>query len=126
MARNVQSFEDLIAWQKARALVQAIHHATRAKGFDWALRNQMFRAARSVMGNIAEGFDRAGPREFHKGLSVAAGSCGEVRSDLYVALDCGYISQAQFDSLSQQALEVARVVGSLRAVIARRLASEGK
>ena len=126
MERKAQGFEDLIAWQKARVLARDVHTATRARGFDFSLRDQLFRAARSVMANIAEGFDRTGEREFHKGLSVSSGSCAEVRSDLYVALDCGYISQEQFDRLHAQALEVARVVGALRAAVARRIASQGK
>jgi four helix bundle protein len=123
MGRKVNRFEDLIAWQKARLLTKAVHTATRSKAFerDRSLRDQLFRAARSVMANIAEGFDRAGSREFHKGLSTSTGSCAEVRSDLYVAYDVGYLTEADFQRLYDQAAEVSRIVGALRAAVARQL-----
>ena len=124
MSRKVERFVDLIAWQKARGFAREIHIATRSNGFDWGLRDQMFRAARSVMGNIAEGFDRVGMREFHKGLSIASGSCAEVRSDLYLALDCGYITPEKFAQLYEQGSEVARVLGALCASVARRIAAQ--
>ena len=73
------------------------------------------------MSNIAEGFERMRRREFHQFLSVAKGSCAEVRSHLYVALDAGYLDQKAFDRLMCQAEEMARVVGGLRASIGKNL-----
>jgi four helix bundle protein len=71
------------------------------------------------MSNIAEGFERGGRGEFHQFLSTAKASCAEVRSQLYVALDVGYLNQARFDELMRQAEEVARIVGGLRSSVDR-------
>lgn len=115
-------FEDLVAWQKARLLTGAIYEATRTRPFarDFSLCNQIQRAAVSVMSNIAEGFERNRPGEFHQFLSTSKASCAELRSQLYVALDVGYLCSEQFDRLMAQAEEVTRIVGGLRAAIARR------
>src|SRR5215471_13174360 len=97
----ITKFEDLIAWQKARILTHEIYQATRSRDFarDYGLSSQIQRASVSVMSNIAEGFERGGRAEFHQFLSTAKGSCAEVRSQLYVALDVGYLHQPGFDDL---------------------------
>ncbi len=120
---GVRSFEDLVAWQKARVMVGAIYAATRSRSFarDWSLTSQIQRAAVSVMSNIAEGFERNQPREFFQFLGIAKASCAEVRSLLHVALDVGYIDQKQFDTLIAQSREVARIIGGLRAAVERKL-----
>ena len=121
MGTGVIRFEDLVAWQKGRELARNIYAVTTAENFgrDYGLKDQIRRAAVSVMSNIAEGFERAGKAEFHQFLVIAKGSCAEVRSQLYVALDAGYISKTQFDGLQAQAEEVARIVGGLRASLKR-------
>src|SRR5207249_4534066 len=81
---------------------------------DVGLKDQIRRAAVSVMSNIAEGFERGRATEFHQFLSVAKASCAELRSQLYVALDVGYLSQDTFASLMSHANEVGQVVGGLR------------
>ena len=118
---KVERFEDLVAWQKARELTRHIYQATRQGGFakDFALSNQIQRAAVSVMSNIAEGFERGGRAEFHQFLSVAKSSCAELRSQLYVVLDVGYLNQTEFDMLLTEVHEVARIVGGLRAAVDR-------
>src|SRR5579863_4231919 len=118
----IERFEDLIAWQKARALTAEIYRATRSPGFkhDFGLCGQIQRAAVSIMSNIAEGFERNRPKEFHQFLSTAKASCAEVRSHLYVALDVEYIDQIRFQGLFAGAEEVARLVGGLRAAVERR------
>ena len=117
----IDKFEDLVAWQKARALTKSIYVATRKEGFakDFGLSGQIQRASVSIMSNVAEGFDRSNPAEFHHFLVIAKGSCAEVRSQLYVALDIGYLSQMEFDILFKQAQELARVLGGLRASVER-------
>ncbi len=120
--KRVERFEDLIAWQKARALTSAIYRVTNQGAFarDFGLKNQICRAAVSVMSNIAEGFERNRPAEFHQFLSIAKASCGEVRSQLYVALDAGYLNQDLFDAMRSQAEEVSRITGGLRSSIVQR------
>jgi four helix bundle protein len=92
-------FEDLLIWQKSRDLTRLIYELTGTTAFsrDFGLRDQMRRAAVSVMSNIAGGFEREGDPEFGHFLSIAKGLCGEVRSQLYVARDQGYIDPAAFD-----------------------------
>src|SRR5690348_13318326 len=98
---RVERFEDLIAWQKARMLAGEVYKVTRLGGFakDFGLSGQIQRAAVSVMSNIAEGFERSRPGEFHQFLYTAKASCAEVRSQLYLALDIGYLNQQEFDRL---------------------------
>ena len=90
---GVMRFEDLIAWQKARSLALEVYRTTRRKPFatDYNLTRQIQSAAISVMSNIAEGFDRASHGEFCQFLLIARASCAEVRSQLYIALDIGYV-----------------------------------
>jgi len=77
------------------------------------------------MSNIAEGFERGGRREFHQFLSTAKASCAEVRSQLYVALDIGYLDQSRFNRLLKQAEEVGRIIGGIRAAVARQCDAKG-
>ena len=125
---KVEKFKDLIAWQKARELARTIYEVTRKDAFakDFGLRGQIQRAAVSIMSNIAEGFERGGRGEFHQFLSTAKASCAEVRSQLYVALDVGYLDQAAFDRLMEQAEEVARILGGLRAAVDKQRRDGGK
>jgi len=84
---------------------------------DFGLRDQIRRACVSVLSNIAEGFGRQGDDEFHRFLSMARGSAAEVKAQLYVALDLGYLTDAQFSELYGQVDEVSRLVtGFMRAL----------
>src|SRR4030095_2491529 len=118
MGNKVAKFEDLIAWQKARELTCKIYQISRQGEFakDFRLSGQIQSAAVS---NIAEGFERGGLGEFHQFLSTAKASCAELRSQLYVALDVGYIDSPTFHDLRTQSEEVGRIVGGLRVSIAR-------
>ena len=119
MTQKVERFEDLIAWQKARQLVSDIYRITAHGEFakDFGLRDQIRRAAVSVMSNIAEGFDRGSRSEFHQFLVIAKASCAEVRSQLYVAQDVGYINQENFNTANNNTSELSRIIGGLRAAI---------
>ena len=119
---GVERFEDLIAWQLARELTKEIYSITGKTAFarDFGLRDQIRRAAVSVMSNIAEGFERAGAREFHQFLVVAKASCAEVRSQLYVAFDTGYLDEPNFYELHALTNRTSQVIGALRASINRR------
>ena len=103
-----KSFEDIEAWQLARVLAKDIFLVTKEKTFanDFKLINQMRSSSGSIMDNIAEGFERGGNREFIQFLSIAKGSCGELRSQLYRSLDIDYISNEKFNELFQKCIEV--------------------
>ncbi len=100
---SAQRFEDIKAWQKARELVKNIYQATSVGKFarDFVLRDQIRRAAVSIMSNIAEGFEREGNKEFLQFLSLAKGSCGEVRAQLYVAIRSGIHQSAAIHNAVQ-------------------------
>ena len=103
------------AWQQARQLVRNVYGVTSVGAFakDFVLRDQIRRASVSVMSNIAEGFERSGDKEFAQFLSLAKASCGEVRSDLYVALDQKYLSEEQFKAVSDQANRTSKLIAGL-------------
>ena len=117
MNGRIERFEDLIAWQKARVLTGLIYRITSQAPFsrDFRLSDQIRSAAVSIMSNIAEGFERWKASEFQHFLSIAKGSCAELRSQLYVAIDVQYIDQPTFDEAMAKAVEVGRIIGSLRA-----------
>lgn len=108
----IKKFEDIQSWKKARKLTQEIYQVTSNTEFnrDFGLKDQIRRAAVSILSNIAEGFERGGDKEFSRFLSIAKGSCGEVRAQLYVALDQGYLSNDGFEELSTQALEISELL----------------
>lgn len=93
-----KSFEDMEMWKRSRELVGFIYQVTKNNNFskDFSLVDQIRRAAISVMSNIAEGFERGSNAEFIQFLYIAKGSCGEVRTQIYAALDQAYISSAEF------------------------------
>jgi len=109
---KIQRFEDIQAWQKARVLVKKIYAASNNGAFarDFGLRDQIRRAAVSIMLNIAEGFARKSKREFNQMLVIAHGSAAEVQSALYVALDQGYITLTEFDATYRLADEVSKMI----------------
>jgi len=110
---NIERFEDIESWKKARVLTTRLYAVTNDGPFsrDFELRGQIRRAAVSILSNIAEGFERGGgDKEFCRFLSIAKGSAGEVRAQLYVALDAGYLSPAQFDELTPLATDVSRLL----------------
>lgn len=109
---TVQRFEELQVWQKARVLSKAIWHLTLAGPLsrDFELKNQINGASGSVMDNIAEGFGRGGRGEFVHMLTVSCGSCDEVKSQLYRALDREHITETQFQDLYNQADQLTKML----------------
>lgn len=112
---TIKNFEDIEAWKVSRELVKGIYQTTRAGDFshDYGLKDQIQRAAVSIMCNIAEGFERGGNKEFINFLSIAKGSCGEVRSQLYVALDLEYIAKSEFDELKRKCVKTSVLIQAL-------------
>jgi len=111
----IQRFEDLEAWKISREVTKEIYRISKNDLFsrDYGLRDQICRASVSTMSNIAEGFERDGDKEFINFLSIAKGSSGEVRSQLYVALDQEYISEKDFNFLYGKTTENSRVISGL-------------
>ncbi|MGB8658453.1 MAG: four helix bundle protein [Candidatus Zixiibacteriota bacterium] len=112
---KIESFEDLKAWKDSRELVKRIYTLTKGKDFgkDFALLNQIRRAAISVMSNLSEGFERGSNQEFVQFLYVAKASCGEVRAQLVIAYDQGYIDQKDLDETGNLAKSVSGLIGAL-------------
>ena len=106
---TISRFEDIEAWKKAREVTRDIYDFTKEGAFakDFALRDQIRRATISIMSNIAEGFERSGDREFIQFLSVAKGSCGETRAQLYAAFDQQYLTDDEFGRTTENSLRSA-------------------
>lgn len=109
---KIEKFEDILTWQKARELTREIYRFSRQGEFakDFALRDQIRRAVISITSNIAEGFERGGTKEFVQFLGYAKGSSGEVRSQLYVALDESYLKEQEWQNLHNRCLEISRLL----------------
>jgi four helix bundle protein len=109
---SIRRFEDIVAWQRARILTREVYAACRTNPFcqDHGLVNQITRAAVSIMSNIAEGFERNNNREFIQYLYYAKASAGEVRCQLYVAIDQSYINNQRFEEMRNMAIEINRMI----------------
>ncbi len=96
---TIKKFEDLEIWNKSREICQDIYNIRERTNLknDFKLYNQINGSSGSVMDNIAEGFERNGNKEFNQFLSIAKGSCGETRSQLYKVFDRGYIEKEEFE-----------------------------
>jgi len=105
-----ERFEDLRAWQTARTLTNRVYAVSKQEDFetDWALKDQIRRAAISVMSNISEGFESRTRPQFIDFLGMAKASAGEVRSQLYIAYDQGYLEEGGFDAMSDSADKLSR------------------
>lgn len=109
---KISKFEDILSWQKSRQLTINIYSIFKETN-DFPFKNQIERASVSIMNNIAEGFERKSNKEFVYFLFVAKGSCGEVRSMLYLAKDLGKISENQFDELYKVSIEISKLLSGL-------------
>ena len=109
---KINRFEDIEAWKKARELTKNIYEVTSHQNLakDYTLKDQLRQAAISVMANIAEGFEREGNKEFKQFLAMAKGSVGEVKAQLYVALDANLIDSTCFVKIMALADETARLL----------------
>jgi four helix bundle protein len=118
----IKKFEDIIGWQEARKLVKEIYKITNEGAFvrDFGFRDQIQRAAVSVMTNIAEGFDCDSQIEFARFLGYSRRSAVEVQSLLYAALDIGYINQSTFTAQYQQAEKTKALIGGLKTSLKKR------
>ncbi|MFN8348969.1 MAG: four helix bundle protein [Spirosomataceae bacterium] len=113
---TIERFEDLQCWQKARELSIEVYEITKAGNFakDFEMKGQIRAASGSIMDNIAEGFDRGGRDEFKQFLTISKGSTGEVKSQLYRALDQRYINEEKFNKMYDKANVIAKQIDALR------------
>ncbi len=114
MPKKIESFEDLLVWQKGMKIVKQVYLITRDGKLskDFSLRDQLRSAALSITSNIAEGFERASRKEYLNFLNIAKGSAGEVRSLLRVAVEIGYLEEPQYYELREMILEVSRYLSN--------------
>lgn len=112
----IRKFEDIVAWQEARKLVNSIYKLTRTGAIskDFGIRDQLQRAAVSVMNNIAEGFDCESNLEFARFLVMARRSAVEVQSMLYASHDIGYIDEKLLKELYSQAATTKALINALK------------
>src|SRR5687767_318974 len=112
---TIERFEDIVSWKEARKLNNLLGELIDSGKFkhNYRLINQIEGSAGSVMDNIAEGFERSGNKEFIQFLYIAKGSCGELRSQLYRALDRKYISSVEFETFSSHAKRISHLIHKL-------------
>ena len=112
---TINRFEELEVWKLAREFTKTVYKITSRECFkqDYRFCAQMRAAAGSIMDNIAEGFERNGKKEFVQFLSIAKGSCGECRSQLYRALDICYIDKELFENCFQQTEIISKLLSNL-------------
>jgi four helix bundle protein len=109
---TISRFEDIEAWKTARELTRMVYAFTEQEPFakDFGLKNQIQRAAVSIMSNIAEGFESRTQAQFLEYLGLAKASAGEVRCQLYIAMDLSYLTQEQFKQVFELADKSSRQI----------------
>lgn len=114
---RIEKFEDILSWQKAKELTLFIYNLFEGVK-DYSFKDQIQRASISVMNNIAEGFEKGTKKEFVRFLYIARGSCGEIRSMLYLAKDLNYINKDDYDLLNNNCIEISKLIfGLIKKVI---------
>ena len=109
---TIQKFEDLICWKEARILCKEVGLLVRKKKFgnNFRLIHQIEGSSGSIMDNIAEGFERGGNKELIQFLYIAKASCGELRAQLYRALDLEYLTHTEFSELREKANKISWLI----------------
>lgn len=109
---KINSFEEIIAWQKAKELTILIYKNFKYSK-DFSFKDQIQRASVSIMNNIAEGFERGGNKEFRNFLYIAKGSSAEVRSMLDLALSIDYTDRKNFETMYNLSIEISKILSGL-------------
>lgn len=109
---KIERFEDIKSWKLARKVTNKIFDLSDTGRFerDYALKQQIRKSSLSILSNIAEGFEREGNREFINFLSIAKGSCGEARAQMYIAFDRGYVDRKEFDKTQSDLKQISRLI----------------
>ncbi|HJT82620.1 MAG TPA: four helix bundle protein [Chthoniobacterales bacterium] len=108
-----QSFEDLKVWQRGCSLCVEIFKAF-AGSKNFTLKDQIGRASLSIPCNIAEGSERGSTKDFAHFLNFSKGSCGEVRTQVYIARKLNLLRKAESDQLVAETKEISRMLEGLR------------
>jgi len=118
---TIKRFEDLEIWQMARHLCKEIFELTLRENFmkDFSLKDQIRKSSGSIMDNIAEGFERGGNREFKQFLSIAKGSCGETRSQLYRSFDRQYIKEQELEEYLDKTYQLGKKISNMMDYLTR-------
>ena len=109
---KIEKFEELVCWKKSQIFIIDIYKVF-CNLKDYSFKDQIFRASVSISNNIAEGFERLSNKDFKKFLYISKGSCGEVRSMLYLAKELKYITQEDFNFLYNQSIEISKILSGL-------------
>ncbi len=112
---KIDSFEDLVAWQKSKPFAVKIYKVTDDGKFarDFGLRDQIRRASISIVSNVAEGFERKGNKEFLQFLFYSLGSVAEVKTQLIISYELNYIEENTFNELNEQIIEIQKIIKGL-------------
>lgn len=108
----MDAFENLEVWKRSTRLAVEIHHSLK-ECREFGLKDQVIRSALSISSNIAEGFERNSNKQFVQYLKIAKGSCGELRSQLYVCREIGLIEERKAELFQREAIEISRMIYGL-------------
>lgn len=108
----MEAFEDLVVWKRSSSLAVNIYNLLRGCK-DYGLRDQIIRSVISISSNIAEGFERNSNKQFAQYLQIAKGSCGELRSQLYICAEIGLLDSGQAEVLRNEAIEISKMIHGL-------------
>ena len=125
-SERVDSYKDLLVWQKSLLLIKSVYKATQSFPKDeiWALTSQVKRSAVSVASNIAEGSSKRSTREFIRFLNISYGSLAELKAKLIIAAELGFLSQPDLISLTERCNEIGKMLNGLIRSLNNKLNSE--
>ena len=106
---KIKNFEDILSWQKSQELALKIYKVFKDNR-DYSFKDQIKRAVVSISNNIAEGFERNSNKELVRFLYIARGSCGEVRSKIYLARNLNYLSESEFKEIYQELIVISKLI----------------
>ena len=112
MNKGFKSFEEIEAWKRGCRLAVDVYRLTSQSNFEkeWSLKDQLRRSVISISSNIAEGFERDSAAEFKKFCNIAKGSCGELRTQLYITQAVGLIDRSEIETLVNECKEISSML----------------
>ncbi len=113
---RIYHFEEIEAWKKSQIVAIKIYKLLQIN-VDYGFKNQIQRASVSISNNIAEGFERGSDADFRRFLFISLGSCSEVKSMMYMALQLNYVSKADANQLQKDLVEISLMLKSFIRVL---------